>query len=155
MGPPGPPASKITPKDNHAEGNFDLDVEFSAAAYAQIMQGRLMVFKPAVIGRLERLRFTEGLRAHPYVIDATKYSESVRIKLPQGFAVDEMPEATKLDTAFGKYSAEYQVDGDSIVFTRSLTLNRSTIPADKYDSVKRFFGSIHAAEQSPVVLIKK
>lgn len=151
----GAKTTKITPKDNHSEGNFDLNVEFSASSYAQIMQGRLMVFKPAVIGRLERLRFTEGARSHPYVIDATTYSESVQIKLPAGFAVDEVPDAAKLETPFGKYSAEYVVSGDSLVFKRSLTLNRATIPAANYDSVKSFFGSVHAAEQAPVVLIKK
>jgi hypothetical protein len=151
----GAKAVKISPVDNHTEGNFNLDVEFNAKAYAQIMQGRLMVFKPAVIGRLERLSFTEGRRSHPFVLDNTSYSESVKIKLPVGFEVDEMPEPAKLETAFGKYSADYKVVGDSLVFTRSLVLNRSTIPADKYDSVKNFFGSVHAAEQSPVVLIKK
>jgi hypothetical protein len=151
----GAKALKITAKDGHSEGNFNLDVEFSANSYAQLMQGRLMVFKPAIIGRLERLRFTEGDRAHPYVIDATTYSESVKIKLPAGFAVDEVPEAAKLETSFGKYSADYVVQGDSLVFTRSLTLNRATIPASNYDTVKKFFGSVHAAEQSPVVLIKK
>jgi len=29
------------------------------------------------------------------------------------------------------------------------------IPADKYDSVKAFFGKVHGAEQAPVVLLRK
>jgi hypothetical protein len=151
----GAKTSKVTPKDDHKAGSFDLDVEFSANSYAQLMQERLMVFKPAVIGRLERLRLTDGKRTNPYVIGATKYSESVRIKLPQGFAVDEMPQATKLETSFGNYTADYQINGDHIIFTRSLTLNRSVVPADKYEGVRGFFTKIRDAEQSPVVLIRK
>ena len=151
----GSKVSKVTPKDTHHEGKFDLDVDFSAPAYAQIMQGRLMVFKPAVIGRLDRLSFTEGKRNHPYLVDATSYTESVKIKLPAGFIVDEMPEATQIQTEFGKYSAKYEVSGEFLVFTRSLNLSRATIPADKYETVKGFFGQVRSAEQSPVVLLKK
>ena len=151
----GSKVSKVTPKDTHHEGKFDLDVDFSAPAYAQIMQGRLMVFKPAVIGRLDRLSFTEGKRNHPYLVDATSYTESVKIKLPTGFIVDEMPEATQIQTEFGKYSAKYEVSGEFLIFTRSLNLSRSTIPADKYDTIKGFFGRVRSAEQSPVVLMKK
>lgn len=151
----GAKVSKITPTDNHQEGSFDLKVDFSANAYAQVMQERLMIFKPAIIGRLERFSFSTEKRMNPFMMDATSYSESVKIKLPEGFAVDEMPEATKLQTAFGNYDATYEVSGDYLVFNRALTINRSTILPDKYQTVKDFFGMVHAAEQSPVVLIRK
>lgn len=151
----GARATRITPKDSKTEGKFDLDVEFGARGYAQLMQSRLMVFKPAIISRLDRQSFSEGRRMHPYVIEATAYSESVKIKLPPNFAVDEMPEATSLESAFGKYSATYEVKDDYLIYNRSLKLDRAKIPADKYHTVENFFGRVHAAEQSPVVLIKK
>ncbi|HKX82751.1 MAG TPA: hypothetical protein VJL58_00895, partial [Pyrinomonadaceae bacterium] len=122
---------------------------------AQIMQNRLMVFKPAIIGRLDRLSFTEGKRQNPFVIDAETYRENVKIKLPTGFVVDEIPESTTLATPFGTYDAKFEVAGDVLLLTRSLKLNRSSVPADKYVSVRDFFGKIHAAEQSPVVLMRK
>lgn len=145
----------ITPTDDHSEGRFKLKVDFSADSYAQVMQQRLMVFKPAIIGRLDRLTFADGLRRNPYVIDATAYAERVKIALPEGFEVDEIPEGVKLESEFGKYDASYEVEGNTLVFVRSLVLNRSTIPAEKYETVKSFFGRVHAAEQSPVVLMKK
>ena len=92
---------------------------------------------------------------HPYMIDAQAYTETVKVKLPAGFAVDEMPDPTKIETAFGRYSAAYEVKGDTLIFARSLKLNRATVPADKYDTVMTFFGNVRSAEQSPVVLIKK
>lgn len=151
----GAKTSNILPSDNSKEGNFSLQVDFSANSYAQIMQNRLMVFKPAVIGRLDNLLFSDGQRLHPFMIDASAYSESIKIKIPAGFIVDEIPEATKLETSFGKYSVNYEVKDEYIIFTRSLKLNRSTIPADKYDSVRNFFGQVHSAEQSPIVLLRK
>lgn len=151
----GAKTSKITPTDNQIEGKFGLQVEFAANGYAQIMQQHLMVFKPAIISRLDRLSFSEGIRSNPYVIDATYYSENVRIKLPEGFDVDEMPEPIKVETEFGKYSADYKIDNGHLLYTRSLRLERTTIPANKYDTIRGFFGRVHSAEQSPVVLIKK
>lgn len=150
----GAKASKIQTLDNHDDGKFDLNVEFSATAYAQIMQGKLMVFKPAMVSRTDR-SFTDGKRYQPYMVDSRTYTEKVRIKLPDGFAVDEVPDATSLETPFGKYAANYAVKDGYLIFTRSMKLSRSTIPADKYDSVRSFFGSVRAAEQAPVVLMKK
>jgi hypothetical protein len=64
-------------------------------------------------------------------------------------AVDEVPEAVKLDTPFGKYSTSYEVKEGKLYFTRSMVTNRSLIPADKYASVKEFFTKIRDAEQAP------
>jgi hypothetical protein len=151
----GAKITKTSPKDNLEEGKFDLEVEFNAFSYAQVMQNRLMVFKPAVIGRLDRFTFSDDKRVHPYLIDSTAYSETIKINLPTGFIVDEMPEPAKFESAFGKYSVNYEVKEGYLLFTRSMTLTKSTVSPDKYDSVSKFFGRIRAAEQSPVVLVKK
>jgi hypothetical protein len=151
----GARTTKVSPSDDISAGKFSLNVEFTAPAYAQIMQEKLMVFRPAIIGRLERMRFSEGKRFNPYMIDSTAYTENVKIKLPEGFAVDEIPDAVKLETPFGRYNAAYEVSGDHVVFTRSLKLNRYTVPAENYSSIRDFFGRVQAAEQAPVVLIRK
>jgi len=151
----GAKATKIATKDSHDDGKFDLDVEFTAGSYAQIMQDKLMVFKPAMVSRLDRISLKDGKRYHPFVVDSSTYSESVKIKLPAGFVVDEMPDPVKLETTFGKYIANYAVDGGYLTYTRSMKLNRSTIPADRYELVRGFFGSVRASEQAPVVLLRK
>lgn len=151
----GAKASKIEPKDDYELGDFTLNVDFAAVAYAQLMQNRLMVFKPAVVGRLDRYGFSEGKRTQPYLLNSQSYTEQVRIKLPPGFAVDELPDPTKLDAPFGTYSASYEATGDQVIFKRTLKVKRSTIPASDYDSIRNFFGRVHSAEQSPVVLVRK
>lgn len=151
----GATISKIEPSDSNADGSFALNVEFAAPAYGQSMRGRLLVFKPAVVSRRESLPLTESTRKHPIVLEAQAYTETVRVKLPAGFAVDEMPEAAKLDAPFGNYSATYEVKDGQLIFTRSLVLRTMTIPADQYAQVRGFFGRMLATEQAPVVLIKK
>lgn len=151
----GAQMSKLTPADRSVEGRFDIDIEFTAKSYAQLMQGRLMIFKPAFVGRLDSLTVSEKKRMHPVLLDGSSYAETIKVKLPEGFVVDEMPEPSKLETVFGKYTVTYEVKDGYLLFNRSLVLNKSTIAADKYDSVKNFFAQVRAAEQNPVVLLKK
>ncbi|HVF88091.1 MAG TPA: hypothetical protein VM866_10895 [Pyrinomonadaceae bacterium] len=79
----------------------------------------------------------------------------VRVKLPEGFTIDEMPEAVKLDTSFGTYSAAYEIKDNQLLFTHSLVQRAATTPAAQYSELRAFFGRIRGSEQAPVVLAKK
>ncbi|HET6671683.1 MAG TPA: DUF3857 domain-containing protein [Pyrinomonadaceae bacterium] len=147
--------TKVQPEDNLANGGFALDVDFSAPSYGQSMQNKLLVFKPAIVSRLESLFLTEAKRKHPVVLDAYAFSETVSVKLPAGFDVDEVPDALKLEAPFGSYKTSYDVKNGELVFTRTLAQRAGSIPVDQYQSVRSFFEKIRAAEQAPVVLIRK
>ena len=151
----GSTMTQSTPADKKASGEFDLDLEFNASNYAQLMQGHLMMFKPAMVGRLDQFRPIEGKRMTPLLLDASNYYETIKVKLPDGFAVDEMPDPDTIETPFGKYSSKYEVSGNTLTFTRRLELNRSIIPASQYNDVGRFFAVVRNAEIAPVVLVKK
>ncbi len=152
----GAKAVKITSTDLNPEAKFNLDVEFAAANYAQLMQqNKLMVFKPVIVGRHEEVRFTEEIRLHPILIDAETFTETVTFTLPQGFTVDETPDAVKLETPFGKYSANYEAKDGKLIFTRSFRMNQMVVLPENYKSVKDFYSKMSEVEKSPVVLIKK
>ncbi len=147
--------SKVEPTDRGTEGRFDLDIEFSAFAYAQLMQNRLLVFKPALVSRRESVFLTEAVRRHPIVLDARAFTETVHLKLPAGFLVDELPDPLKIDVPFGSYKTTYEVKDSELLFTRTLAQRAGTIPAAQYQTVRSFFERIRAAEQTPVVLARK
>lgn len=147
--------SKIEPADDNVRGRFALDVEFTVPVYGQLMQGRLLVFKPAVIAQREILLLTSASRKYPVVLEAEAYSETMRIKLPTGFVPDEVPDAASLQTQFGTYRAHYEVKDDYILATRTLVLRAGTIPVEQYAEVRGFFERIRASEQGVAVLVKK
>ncbi len=151
----GAKVSRVEPKDNKEGGRFDLDVDFSAVNYAQLMQNRLLVFKPAIVSRRESLYLTDSTRKLPVVLSARNFSETVRVKLPAGFEVDELPDPLKLDASFGSYSTTYAVKDGELIFTRTLAQRAGTIPVAQYQSVRSFYERIRAAEMSPVVLARK
>jgi hypothetical protein len=146
---------KLTSNDKQADASFDLNVEFSAPRYAQLMQNRLLVFKPVIVGRRGGVFLTEAKRDQPVMLDSNAMKETVTFNLPTGFTVDEMPDAVTLEMPFGKYTTRYEVKDNKLVFTRSLVMTRTTVPVEKYNTVKDFYAKIMAAEQSPVVLLKK
>ena len=147
--------NKMEPADNVADGGFTLNVEFSANQYAQLMQDRLLVFKPVVVSRREGLVLTAATRKHPVVLHANAYSETVQVKLPAGFTVDEVPDPVKLETAFGTYVTTYEVKNNQLVFKRQLSQQATTIAPADYEKVRKFFESIRAAENAPVVLARQ
>jgi len=147
--------SKIEPLDEASQGSFSLAVDLSAPAYGQVMQGRLLVFRPAIVSRRESLSLTDAGRKHPVVLTTNAYAETTRIKLPAGFDVDELPDAVKLETQFGSYVTSYVVKDGQLLFTRKLVVRAATIQVADYSKVRTFFERIRAAEQSPVVLVKK
>ncbi len=147
--------TKLSPKDRHREAAFDMDVEFTAPGYGQLMQDRLLVFKPAVASRTNSIYLTEKDRKHPVMLDSNSFREKATFKLPVGFAVDEVPDPVSIQTGFAKYATTYEVKDGSLIFTRTLTMNRTMVSVDRYKEVRDFFTSMRNAEQSPVVLIKK
>src|SRR6266566_654936 len=151
----GAQVSRVEPRDNNEGGRFDLDVDFTALNYAQLMQNRLLVFKPAIVSRQESLSLTEAARKHPVVLDSRSFSETVRVKLPAGFEVDELPDPLKIDASFGSYKTTYVVKDGELVFTRTLAQRAGTIPVSQYQTVRSFFERIRAAELAPVVLARK
>jgi hypothetical protein len=151
----GAKVSKVDPTDAAASGRFALDVEFTAGSYAQLMQDRLLVFKPAIVSRLDDLFLTKASRKHPVVLKSHAFTETVRVKLPEGFNVDELPDPLKLETAFGNYASTYEVKDGQLIFTRTFTTRAAIIPADQYQSVRSFYERIRSAEGSPVVLARK
>ncbi|MGH9970411.1 MAG: hypothetical protein ACREBG_21825 [Pyrinomonadaceae bacterium] len=89
------------------------------------------------------------------MLDSYAFTETVRIKLPAGFDVDELPDSVKLEAPFSSYKTSFEVKQGELVFTRSLAQRAATIPADQYLTVRSFYEKIRAAEQSPVVLVRK
>jgi Domain of Unknown Function with PDB structure (DUF3857)/Transglutaminase-like superfamily len=151
----GAKISKVEPADNRTDGKFALNVEFAVPGYAQSMRGKLLVFKPVIVSQRNGLDLSATARRHPIVLEAEAFRETVRVKLPSGFEVDEMPDSAKLETPFGKYSATYEIKDGQLIFTRQLVVQAGTIPAAQYSSVREFFGRIRGVEISPVVLAKK
>lgn len=146
---------KMDQTDRQQDAAFDLNVEFATPNYGQLMQGRLLIFKPVVVGRRRAVSLTESSRNHPIELESGMMKETSVFTLPTGFVVDEVPEEVNLDSPFGKYTTKFEVKDGKLLFTRMMRTNRTLISPDKYKEVKSFFAKMLEAEQSAVVLMRK
>jgi len=158
----GARVSKIQPSDEKADGRFTLDVEFAVPLYAQLT-GKLLLFRPAIVSRRETVFLTEKTRKHPIVLESESQLETARIKLPDGFVVDELPDAVELklidpaksDTPCGVYAVSYEAKDGYLLSTRKLVLRATILPVEQYQAAQKFFEGIRSAELARAVLIKK
>ncbi|NOT59562.1 MAG: DUF3857 and transglutaminase domain-containing protein [Acidobacteria bacterium] len=152
---PGSTIGKVAPADDAAASKFALEVEFKTPGYAKSMRGRLLMFKAAPISRGETPYLAKETRKHPVVLESQAFKETTRIKLPEGFEPDEMPDSIELSESFGKYAASWEIKDGYLHFKRALVLQAATIPVADYAKVRGFFGRVLGAENAPVVLAKK
>ncbi len=146
--------AKLDAADTFDKGELDVHFDFTAPRYAQLMQGRMLVFKPAIVEPYHAFPLQAEKRVHPLVLDSQAYHKEVHVKLPDGFKVDETPDATSFHSSFGTYSSECKVTGDEVVFTEDLNITATTLPAEQYKEARDFFGHVVGAEREPMVLVK-
>jgi hypothetical protein len=151
----GAKVTKVEPADAFDEDRFDLRLEFAAERYAQLMQGRLLVFRAAMLPRRGELVFTETKRQNPVVMHASSFEETVNVKLPAGFKVDEIPDGGKVETAFGTYISTYTSKDGELVLKRKLEIRPATVAVAEYGALKTFCELVAGAEQQRVVLVKE
>ncbi|MBV8819331.1 MAG: DUF3857 domain-containing protein [Acidobacteriaceae bacterium] len=151
----GSVVSKIEPNDQPRPDEFGLAVEWTSPRFGQLMQGRLLVFKPSIVSHLDHWGFAEPKRRYPIILDSESYGGTVHVKLPEGFTVDEAPGNVRLQTSFGTYAAEYECRDGVAIFKHALEVKATTIPPEQYAAVREFFGRVLGAEQASVVLVKK
>ncbi|HMV99924.1 MAG TPA: DUF3857 domain-containing protein [Acidobacteriota bacterium] len=151
----GASVASVKPNDDPSGGKFQLHLEFTAPNFGQLVQGKLLMFKPAMLTLTKKYRLTSQFRMHPVVIEPESFRETATFHVPDGFAVDEIPDPIKLEAPFGSYTATCEVKGTEIRYSRSLLLKSSTVPASDYEAVKGFFTKVKTAEQSAVVLIAR
>jgi hypothetical protein len=146
--------SRLEPKEA-GPAEFTLVVNFSAPRYAQLIQGRLLVFRPAIIASRGRPNLNQPSRKSPIILEAESFAESLEVELPKGFSVDELPEPSRLIAPFGSWQASMQVKEGKLIFSRSLQLETTTIPPERYAEAREFFNQVSRSEQATVVLIRQ
>ena len=149
----GTMVSKVEVKDEPEE--LTLELEFSVQRYGQLMQDRLLVFRPAVVSNPDAPRLTKAKRTHLVLLDSQSFREAVRVQLPAGFRIDEMPGAAGNETTFGKHSALWEARGNELLFTRSLEVRLASVPVEDYAAARKFFAQVHGAEDASVVLARE
>ena len=130
------------------------NLKFTAPDYAQI-RGPLMLVRPRVMGEKSFDLDHRKPRQHPVAFDGTsKETDVYEIELPSGYAVDDLPEATKIDVGFASYQSKFEVTGSKLRYSREYTRRNVQIGPERMADLRKFEGAIGADEMAAVVLKK-
>jgi len=147
--------SLVQPFDDFPGNTFRLAVQFAAPFYGQLMQNRLLVFRPGAVPRSDLVLVSEAERRYPLVVKGEVFRETVKAKLPPGFAVDEIPAGARVEGSLGFFESTCAAKDDEVTWIRSLAIQAQVIPAARYGEVKSFLRRVADAEAEPIVLVRK
>jgi hypothetical protein len=146
--------SKLDSNDQFSENEFRMNLAAGAPAYGQSMQGRLLVFNPSVLQPARQSLPANERRAEPIVLRAETYRKHVRIKLPAGFAVDELPQAVKEQADWGEFAIRFEQKDGELLMEENWKTQGVTLPSGRYKEIKRFYDRFNGADQQQAVLVK-
>jgi hypothetical protein len=138
----------------HDENRLGVSLTVSAERFGQIMQNRLLVVRPGLLTSGGAYRFQNRTRTAPIRLEADLRRETIRIKLPDGFKLDELPQAAKIESRYGTLEAEWSVRDGEIVMQQTLEVRDIIAPSSEYAQVRAFFDQVAGAQTAPVVLVR-
>jgi len=122
--------------------------------------GRRILLAPNLLGRLSPLPAQVGPRQTPLALPAPGFfQDTVRLHVPTGFRVENLPPPTQLATAYGTYSSACTALPDgTLQYVRQLETRRpaggATLPAARYSDYQDFRRKVSQADNAQVVLVK-
>lgn len=142
-------------RDTELAEPVQIEYQFNAANFANRLN-RLLVIRPVLLRTQQFPLFARTERTKPVLFDMKSVREDiVKIRLPEGFKIDELPANTEIKSGFGEFSLIYQVSEDAITVQRRLAITSQLLPPSEYPEVKKFFDTANAASQTSIVLITK
>ena len=142
--------------ENVSALNKPLTTSYNLTAdrYGRTM-GSLLMVRPRVMGvdgfELDHKKRKISIDLRETMLD----NDDFTINIPEGYAVDELPEPVKLDVGFASYESSTKLDGNALHYTRTYTVRDISVPADRYDDLKKLAATIEADEQNHAVFKKK
>jgi Domain of Unknown Function with PDB structure (DUF3857)/Transglutaminase-like superfamily len=125
--------------------------DLQASHFASVSGGLLMV-RPRVLGTdappidHERREIAVDLQ------QTMQEHDEFDITLPDGYAVDELPDPVNADFGFATYKSSTEVHGKKLHYSRTYTQKQLELPPEKYGELQKLAGVIAADESSTAVL---
>jgi hypothetical protein len=152
---PGASLANIVTDGRSDENRFAVNMDLTAERFAQIMQGRLFIVRPGLLNSGGEYFFPTTKRTAPVKLESDFHRDSVTIKTPAGFKLDELPGPVEIKSPYGTLRASWQMRDGEIVLEETLEILETVAPASEYAKVREFFDQVAGARSAPVVLVKQ
>jgi hypothetical protein len=133
---------------------LELEYQVTAPAYAKNAGGLLLV-RPRVLGDLSR-GLTDKPRTVPINFDGVgTWRDDFDVKLPAGYAIDDLPDPVSVDVGFATYHSEVKAEGGTLHYQREYVLKQLVLDPTDYPKLRKLETAIATDENSSAVLKKQ
>src|SRR5262249_18789353 len=119
---PASSVGEISTATGSDESLLNVSLKLDADRFGQVMQGRLFVIRPGLLTSGGEYVFTSKTRTSPVELEADLRHDSIVIKLPDGFKLDELPPPAKITSPYGTLEATWTVKDGQIVMEEKLEI---------------------------------
>jgi hypothetical protein len=151
----GATVNKLGTEAKPEQNSITASLDVTAEGFAQSMQGRLFIVRPGLLTSGGDYFFKSRQRTVPVRLESDLRRDTIRIKLPAGFKLDELPANAKIESAYGNLEAKWSLQDGEIVMEQTLEIRETVAPVSEYAKVRDFFDKVDGAQAAPVVLVKQ
>lgn len=134
------------------------ELELNLEKVPEFIAGNKMFISPRMYKLCEyKLPKAENRKQDFYFHNPYQKTDTTVLQLPEGFAVDALPQAKDIKCRHASYNTKYWYDeGKKAIYsTTSLVLNQYKIPAAEYAEVKKFFEDVVQDDAQRIVIKKQ
>ncbi|WP_347158018.1 DUF3857 and transglutaminase domain-containing protein [Pontibacter chitinilyticus] len=131
------------------------NLELSLRQYATF-SGKRLFLTPNLMNKRTYAPGRKEKRTSEVVLSSMAYVDvdTVSFELPEGYALEFKPQDLNLANDFGKYSAQFKVDGRQVTYIRRMQMEKGRFKPETYSALVDFLNKIIAADSQQVVFVK-
>ena len=135
-----------------AEARFRLSFDFAVPAYGRTLGGGLVVLAPNILPGGIKLIHWQGRRSGVCWLAADALTEEVRLTLPPGCTVEELPDPVSEEGKASSYRLSYRTEGNVVIFENSYKRRAGFYGEADYHLLEAFYQRLAEAERRPIIV---
>jgi transglutaminase-like putative cysteine protease len=132
----------------------NLKVKINALASKS---GKRLFLQPNLLSKWEKI--PQEIENRQEEVQVSSYDfydkETIEFELPEGYYLEHKPEDVNIQSVFGEYQASINFEGNKIIYTRQVSLNKNVFPKEKYKEWLEFYKGVAKADKMKIVLVSK
>ncbi len=130
------------------------NIKLRARDYASITNGKYYFMLNSVDRNYEVPKQVRNRRNQVYITRGSTEVDEITYTVPAGYRLEKEPLDVHIDKPFGKFTATMKLNGNKLVYSRSLKMIGGTYAADAYPDVVDFYQAVADADGYTVSLVK-
>lgn len=141
--------------DDPVQDRIELSFECVLAGYMQLTTSANPVVRLDVLGRDFLPNLTETRRRLPVELLPRNLVDEIKLTLPEGYEVAEVPAKVSLQSTYGSLAITYGIEAGGVRMKRDFVLQRQVVSVADYPKLKKFLADAARVDRSSVLLRRK